>query len=237
MAEKKQIDREAPAPPGHKKVQMPMETLKLSEWEVLMKRSLLRRSEQLVEAEHLMDADERLDDVDVKEILAELVPDLEGLMLEAISIHVHFYSQVAEAEAGFPLGLKPAHVVIGEPSGHVVVYATIDRHACDRLLDLDGARKILKSFTQARRARYASKGMSTKIDDQETTMDLLVASLPYTTETIGASTAATILDRAIDHRLEGYDRLAAPRRRARKRLEHVALEIVAELENPSRRLH
>lgn len=68
-------------------------------------------------------------------------------------------------------------------------------------------------------------------------MDLLVSSLPYTTETIGDSTAATIVDRAIENRLERYESLAAPRRRARKRLELVALEAVLALRRPSRTLH
>ncbi|UQR62997.1 hypothetical protein LRP30_40740 [Bradyrhizobium sp. C-145] len=237
MAEKKRTDRDAPAPPGHKKVQMPMQTLKVSEWEAVMKQRIMRKVEELVEAERLTQADERLDEIDVQEIVADLVPDWEGLLLEAISIHLQFYSQAADVEAGFPLALKPAHVVVAEPSGYAIVYATIDREACSRLLGLDGVRDILERLTRDRRAQYRSAGLSTKIDDAATTMDLLVSSLPYTTETIGDSTAATIVDRAIENRLERYESLATPRRRARKRLELVAIETVSALRRSSRTLH
>lgn len=67
-----------------------------------------------------------------------------------------------------------------------------------------------------RKERCRSKDISTKICDEEAAMDILVASLPYTTQTIGASTPDVIIERAFEKRLERFKTVATARRRARR---------------------
>jgi hypothetical protein len=209
-------DAEAPqVSPGRKRLQMPMVSLKFSGWEKLMKKRISREVEERVAAEVTKKKRSRLDRTAIREILSVVFYDLQQLLIDAISIHVQFYEQVAAAEAGFDLGLKPDHIMIGEPSGWAVVFATINADSCARLLKMDGTRQVLKHMTRVRKARYRSKGIVSKeFDEEEAIMDLLVSALPYTTRTIGMSTPSEIIDRAFGKRLEQFDAVAALRGRA-----------------------
>jgi hypothetical protein len=124
---------------------------------------------------------------------------------------------VANAEAGFDLGRKPHHIILGQPDGYTVVFATIDPGACARLQKFKGVRKIWRHLTSERSKRYESRGItSTEFDEEEAIMDLLVSALPYTTNTIGMSTPSEIPDRAVDERLKRFEILATLRERARE---------------------
>jgi hypothetical protein len=137
------------------------------------------------------------------------------LLTEALSIHIAWYGQVANAEAGFDLGLKPHHVIVDGPSGHAVVFAAIDSGACAKLQEFDGVRQLWRHLTLERSQRYESLGItSTEFDEEEAIMDLMVAALPYTTQTIGMSTPSEIIDRAFKKRLARFDAVAALRSQA-----------------------
>jgi hypothetical protein len=206
VAEKIRKTRKSQALSGRVRLQMPMVALKFTEWEALMRKRISREIEKRVVAEASRKRRARLDRTEIRKISSVLFPDLERLLTDALSIHIYFYGQVANAEAGFDLGLKPHHVIFGEPTDYAVVFATINADVCARLLEFEGARRRLTYMTEVRRERYKTMGItSTEFEEDEAIMDLLVSALPYTTQTIGMSKPSEIIDRAFENRLGQFE--------------------------------
>jgi hypothetical protein len=195
----------ARAPRGSTRLQIPMHCYRYSEWKAVIQESISRGINKSIAAQTSLRRLDRLEKKKIREGQLVRFSSTDGLLIHALSIHVCFYRQIANEEAGFDLGIKPLQIVIGEPDGYAVPFGTIRSEACDRLLAFEDVKPLYRGLLRIRRERLKSSGFSGQIDKSESLMDLLVAALPYTTRNIGMSTPREIIDRAVEDMLQPFN--------------------------------
>jgi hypothetical protein len=203
--DKKWMTGMARAPRGSTRLQIPMHSYKYSKWETIIRESVSAEINKNISARAPVKRFDRHERNEIRQRLLVRFSDSERLFMDALSLHISFYGRVANAEAGFDLGIRPQQVIVNEPSGYAMVFATIRSEACERLFEFEGVEPIYREFLRIRTDRLRSLGFSGKVDKSTSLMDLLVAALPYTTKSIGMSTPREIIDRAVEGRLRPFD--------------------------------
>jgi hypothetical protein len=189
---------------GRTMLQIPMHCYQYSKWEEVMRASVAKGIDRFLSSQGHRAGYAFVDTNRLRTSLTVLFGNTDRLLIQALDAYAHAYGQAANTEAGFDLNMVGQQMVIGDPpNDHVIFFATMRAEACEHLLRID-VNGFFKALTRIRRDRLLAKGFSGRIPRSESLMDLLCAALSYTTNTIGMSTPADIVDRVVEARLARF---------------------------------
>jgi hypothetical protein len=180
-------------PRGQSLLQMPMHTYSYSEWRSTIDERLSKEADEWVTAQKRRPTSEKLTKEAAMARLSRIFPDADQLLAEALRDHITYYGHIANQEAGFDLGIRAHDMLVGKPDGYVIVFATINPHACKRLRAFDNVSQILKVWG----AQWAAQFGTSPKDKSEELMELVAAALPRTDRTIGTADPRYIIDCAV----------------------------------------